>query len=175
VLEAREALMTALDEFQVRADAELAALLQRELLECVDGYEALKRREGALDFLDLLLRARDLVRGNREVREYFQQRFTRIFVDEFQDTDPLQAELLVLLSADDPAVDRWEDVRPLPGKLFIVGDPKQSIYRFRRADVDTYRRVRDLLVRAGAVPVELRQSFRSVANIQRAVNAAFAP
>ena len=56
-------------------------------------------------------------------------------MDEFQDTDPLQAELLLLLAADDPAERDWTAVRPVPGKLFIVGDPKQSIYRFRRADV----------------------------------------
>jgi ATP-dependent exoDNAse (exonuclease V) beta subunit len=63
----------------------------------------------------------------------------------------------------------------VPGKLFIVGDPKQSIYRFRRADVDVYRRVCEMLIARGATPVELRRSFRSVPNIQRAVNAAFAP
>ena len=68
----------------------------------------------------------------------FRTRFTCLFVDEFQDTDPLQAELLLLLAADDPAEREWTRVRPVPGKLFIVGDPKQSIYRFRQ------RRRRDL-------------------------------
>jgi ATP-dependent exoDNAse (exonuclease V) beta subunit len=174
VLDARDALVAALDDFQRRADADLAAALQTELVECVKRYEALKTREGALDFLDLLLRARDLVRDDEEVRRHFQQRFTRIFVDEFQDTDPLQAELLLLLSADDPRETRWEHVRPQPGKLFIVGDPKQSIYRFRRADVDIYRRVCAVLEGAGARRVELKTSFRSVPNIQRTVNAAFA-
>ena len=175
VLEARDALTEALADFQVRADADLAALLHAELSACVDAYERLKAREGAMDFLDLLLRARDLVRGNRAVRSHFQERFARIFVDEFQDADPLQAELLLLLAADDPDETRWESVRPLPGKLFIVGDPKQSIYRFRRADVDTYMRVCRQLVAAGATPVELRKSYRSVPNIQRVVNAAFRP
>ena len=174
-LEARDALTEALADFQVRADADLAALLHAELSACVDAYERLKAREGAMDFLDLLLRARDLVRGNRAVRSHFQDRFARIFVDEFQDADPLQAELLLLLAADDPDETRWESVRALPGKLFIVGDPKQSIYRFRRADVDTYMRVCRQLVAAGATPVELRKSYRSVPNIQRVVNAAFRP
>jgi ATP-dependent exoDNAse (exonuclease V) beta subunit len=175
VLEARDALVFALNEFQMRADADLAALLRDELLECIERYEALKRREGALDFLDLLLRARNLVQGNRSVREHFQKRFRRIFVDEFQDTDPLQAELLILLSAQDPDETDWERVVPEPGKLFIVGDPKQSIYRFRRADVDIYSRVCQQLTQAGGHRLELRQSFRSVPNIQCAVNAAFAP
>jgi ATP-dependent exoDNAse (exonuclease V) beta subunit len=175
VLEARDRLTAALLDFQVRADADLAAVLHAELLTCVDRYQALKAREGALDFLDLLLLARDLVKNNIDVRRHFQKRFTRIFVDEFQDTDPLQAELLLLLAADDPAETRWQQVAPSPGKLFIVGDPKQSIYRFRRADVDVYQRVCQQLVDRGATPVELRRSFRSVPNIQRVVNAAFEP
>ena len=173
VLQARDQLMLALDDFQVQADADLAAVLQSELMECVDEYEALKRRAGSLDFLDLLLRARNLVRDDPSVRRHFQQRFRRIFVDEFQDTDPLQAELLLLLASSDPGETRWEHVRPEPGKLFVVGDPKQSIYRFRRADVDIYRRVCEQLVSHGATPLELRRSFRSVPAIQRFVNAAF--
>ena len=173
VLEARDALVMALMEFQVQADAELAALLHGELLACVDGYEALKQREGALDFLDLLVRARNLVRDDEVVRRDFQRRFKRIFVDEFQDTDPLQAELLMLLASGDPRERRWEHVTPEAGRLFVVGDPKQSIYRFRRADVDVYRRVCQLLRASGATRVELRKSFRAVPNIQRAVNVAF--
>ena len=99
----------------------------------------------------------------REVRRSFQQRFKRLFVDEFQDTDPLQAEILLLLAADDPAVADWRKVRPVPGKLFIVGDPKQSIYRFRRADVGIYRGVYEMLEAAGAKRVTLRTSFRAQA------------
>jgi ATP-dependent exoDNAse (exonuclease V) beta subunit len=175
VLDARSALSASLEEFRIAADADLAAVLHAELLDCVDRYEALKGREGALDFLDLLLRARNLVRDDGDVRRHFQQRFKRLFVDEFQDTDPLQAELLLLLAADNPEDSDWERVTPVPGKLFIVGDPKQSIYRFRRADVGTYQRVCERLHAAGAVRVELHRSFRAVPNIQRIVNAAFAP
>ena len=72
VLDARDRLMVALDDFMLRADADLSALLHEELLGCVDMYEALKAREGSLDFLDLLVRARDLVKGNEEVRAHFQ-------------------------------------------------------------------------------------------------------
>jgi ATP-dependent exoDNAse (exonuclease V) beta subunit len=175
VLDARDRLLAALDDFMLRADADLAALLHEELVGCVDMYEELKAREGALDFLDLLVRARDLIRGNAEVRAHFQGRFRRIFVDEFQDTDPLQAELLLLLAADDPSETRWQQVMPVAGKLFIVGDPKQSIYRFRRADVNVYRQVCEMLIARGATPVELQKSFRSVPNIQHLVNAAFQP
>ncbi|MEQ1757153.1 MAG: UvrD-helicase domain-containing protein [Vicinamibacterales bacterium] len=174
VLEARDGLIGALHDFRVQADADLAATLHTELLECLDEYERRKEAEGALDFLDLLVRARDLVRRDGEVREHFQQRFTRIFVDEFQDTDPIQAELLLLLAADDPRQTVSTSVLPVPGKLFVVGDPKQSIYRFRRADLAVYRQVCGQLENAGAIRVELRRSFRSLPAIQRFVNAAFA-
>ena len=96
-----------LDQFRMAADADLAALLQQELRGALDRYEEMKAKSGALDFLDLLLVARNLVRDNRHVREGFQQRFRRIFVDEFQDTDPLQAEILLLLAADDPSETDW--------------------------------------------------------------------
>ncbi len=97
------------------------------------------------------------------MRRHLQQKFTRIFVDEFQDTDPIQAEILLLLADG------------VPGKLFIVGDPKQAIYRFRGADVETYWRVRDQIASGGGRVLRLRTSYRSVPAIQRFVNAAFAP
>ena len=172
---ARDELQAELNRFESDANADLAALLREELRACADTYEQAKAKAGALDFLDLLLKARNLVRDDAEVRRSFQQRFKRLFVDEFQDTDPLQAEILLLLAADDPAVTDWRKVRPIPGKLFIVGDPKQSIYRFRRADVGIYRKVYEMLQAAGAKPVTLRTSFRARPNIQRTINAAFAP
>jgi ATP-dependent exoDNAse (exonuclease V) beta subunit len=175
VLGAHAELLAELEAFARDADADLAALIQPALLETVDRYEQLKERAAALDFVDLLLRARDLVRDRGEVRADLQGRLTHIFVDEFQDTDPLQAEIVLLLSASDPAVARWQDVTPAPGKLFLVGDPKQSIYRFRRADVGTYQAVKDLLVARGAASVNLTTSFRAISSIQNLVNAAFAP
>ena len=175
LLERRTRLRAALDDFVRRAGADLAPRLRDELWPVVEGYEALKKRAGCLDFLDLLLRARDLVRENTEVRAELQRRFTHLFVDEFQDTDPLQVEILLLLAADDPRERDWRRVRPVAGKLFLVGDPKQSIYRFRRADVALYERVKRQLVAAGAAPVDLSVSFRAVPEIQEAVNAAFAP
>jgi len=175
VWRARENLQNTLTGFEADANADLAAALRQELRGCVSAYEAAKSKAGALDFLDLLLKTRDLIRDNPEVRSSFQQRFRRIFVDEFQDTDPLQAEILLLLAADDPARTNWRETRPVSGKLFLVGDPKQSIYRFRRADVGIYRSVYEMLQTAGARRVTLRTSFRARPNIQRAINAAFAP
>ena len=175
LVEALETLRAHLDQFRMDADADLAAALQQELMGAVDQYARLKSRAGALDFLDLLLKARDLVRGNETVRRGFQLRFTHLFVDEFQDTDPLQAEILLLLASADPAETNWRAVTPVPGRLFIVGDPKQSIYRFRRADVGIYREVSRRLESGGARLLKLTTSFRSVPNIQACINAAFAP
>jgi ATP-dependent helicase/nuclease subunit A len=172
---AHEGLLGAVEEFATLANADLAALLHTELRGTIARYEALKQAAGRVDFFDLLLRARDLVRDNPDVRAELQGRFSHVFVDEFQDTDPLQAEILLLLTADDPAVADWREVTPRPGKLFVVGDPKQSIYRFRRADVGIYQVVKERLGRRGVACLYLRTSFRSVPALQALVNAAFAP
>ena len=161
VLAARERLFADLQQFRKDADADLAASLQQELGGATARYQDLKRAAGSLDFADLLARARDLIRDDAGVRAHLRRKFTRIFVDEFQDTDPLQAEILRLLAGD------------VPGKLFIVGDPKQAIYRFRGTDVATYWRVRDELQARGGRVLQLTTSYRSVPSIQRFVNAAF--
>jgi ATP-dependent exoDNAse (exonuclease V) beta subunit len=171
--DAHRSLYEALVEFARDADADLAALLQHELLETIDRYERLKQRSGRLDFVDLLIRARNLIRDNDDVRADFQTRFTHVFVDEFQDTDPLQAEILLLLAADDAGTREWRDVSPAPGKLFLVADPKQSIYRFRRADVSIYLDVKRQLAACGAECLHLTTSFRAVPGIQNAVNTVF--
>jgi ATP-dependent exoDNAse (exonuclease V) beta subunit len=168
----RDGLAEDLASFQRRARADLSAHLQNELQELVSRYEAHKSKRGRLDFLDLLARARDLLKGNAEVRRELQASFTHIFVDEFQDTDPLQVEILLLLAAADPDEDDWRKITPVPGKLFLVADPKQSIYRFRRADVALYQRVKNHLVRGGARRAHLTVSFRSVPAIQDLVNSA---
>ena len=172
LLDERESLQESLKEFRKRAGADRAAHLQNELPELVERYQEIKAKAGRLDFLDLLARARDLIRENRALREELQNRFTHIFVDEFQDTDPLQAEILVLLSSDDSSVDDWRRVKPRRGKLFVVADPKQSIYRFRRADVSLYQQIKRQLMEAGAERIFLSVSFRSSPEIQEMVNAA---
>jgi ATP-dependent exoDNAse (exonuclease V) beta subunit len=170
----RDAAKARLDRFVRDAGADLAPTLRDDLWPVVEEYERLKARAGCLDFLDLLRHARDLVRRDATVRAELQQKTTHVFVDEFQDTDPLQAEILLLLAADDPRETDWRRARPSPGKLFLVGDPKQSIYRFRRADVTLYESVKRQVEAAGAAVLHLTVSFRSVPSIQQAVNAAFA-
>jgi ATP-dependent helicase/nuclease subunit A len=169
----RDELLVWIGDFRRRADADLAAQLREEMTGLVDEYQERKRRQGKLDFVDLLIAARDLVRDQPAVRRYLQERFTHLFIDEFQDTDPLQAEILLLLASSDPAESDWRRAAPAPGKLFLVGDPKQSIYKFRRADIVLYRQVRDDLIGRGVRLVHLTKSFRAVPNIQQFVNAAF--
>ncbi len=121
-------------------------------------YASERRRRGLLNFNDLLTTAAALLRENGEVREKLQNRFRWLFVDEFQDTDPIQAEVLFYLAAraGQKAGD-WSQLELRPGALFIVGDPKQSIYRFRRADIETYNLVRERMDEV----IALSTSFRS--------------
>ncbi len=175
IIASRDALKQQLDQFVAAAEADLAAALQGELQEVVVRYQALKQRSGGLDFMDMLMGLRDMLRDDRAVRNELQQRFTHLFVDEFQDTDPLQAEILLLLAASDPANNDPARVVPVAGKLFVVGDPKQAIYRFRRADVLLYERVKEQLCRHGGQVVHLSTSFRALPAIQAAINISFAP
>ena len=169
----REELLRWIGDFRRRADADLAALLRDEMQGILEEYAIRKQRAGKLDFCDLLLKTRELICERAEVRAYLQNRFTHIFVDEFQDTDPLQSEILLLLAADDPAESNWMNATPKPGKLLLVGDPKQSIYKFRRADIEQYQDLRQRLKDRKVDSVRLTTSFRAVRNIQQCVNAAF--
>jgi ATP-dependent helicase/nuclease subunit A len=137
-------------------------------------HARLRAERGLLTFQDLLLGAARLLRERAAVRRYFRGRFTHLLVDEFQDTDPLQAEVILYLTADDPAQRDWRCCRPVPGSLFVVGDPKQSIYRFRRADIATYQQVREIILGAGGAVVELDASFRTVPALVAWANGVFA-
>ena len=140
----------------------LAPVLERLRTWALD-YAAQRRREGRLTFHDLLVLARDLLRDQPAVRRAAGRRWRRLLIDEFQDTDPLQVELAHSLAGDGG--------EPEAGRLFFVGDPKQSIYRFRRADIGVYRQARD--AHAGGL-LQLSASFRTVPGVVAAVNAVFA-
>ena len=139
----------------------------------LDRYEKAKRRRRTLDFQDLLLRTRDMLARSRTARDYFKSEYRFILVDEFQDTDPLQTEIVFFLAErrGDFAED-WESVRLQPGKLFLVGDPKQSIYGFRRADLDLYGKVKEIIRQQGEVR-NLYVNFRTVPSIIAVVNRVF--
>jgi ATP-dependent exoDNAse (exonuclease V) beta subunit len=135
-----------------------------------------RRASGELQFHDLLVLARALLR-RPDVRGRAHERYQRLLLDEFQDTDPIQIELAVRIAAADPQSERagtapWDEVEVAPGHLFVVGDPKQSIYRFRRADISTFL---GAARRFGAVGrrVELTANFRTVGPIIAWVNSTF--
>lgn len=135
------------------------------LLPARDAAAEARIRYGKLNYEDLLLKARDLLRDNPEVRCYFRRRFPYLFVDEFQDTDPIQAEVMLLLAGESDTERDWRRMRPRPGALFVVGDPKQSIYRFRRADIETYNHVRQLIEQGGGRIAELTRNYRSAGRL----------
>ena len=143
--------------------------------DAVQSYAQSRRSSGQLTFQDLLEMASQLLKNNPDVRRHFQDRYQCLFVDEFQDTDPIQAEMLLYLTGDDPNETDWRKLTPRPGSLFLVGDGKQSIYRFRRADVETFRLVRDRIVDTGGDVANLNTSFRSLGRLCDWVNDAFEP
>jgi ATP-dependent helicase/nuclease subunit A len=136
-------------------------------------YDRLRRECGGLNYQDLLIKAAALLREKPQVRKYFRQRFTHLLVDEFQDTDPIQAEVMLLLTSQRETETHWRKCRPVDGSLFVVGDPRQSIYRFRRADIATYSQVRRIIERSGGQIVTLSANFRTVGPLVEWVNATF--
>ncbi len=124
--------------------------------------------EGVMDFDDLVRRVRDLLASSPEARRALRRRYSVMLIDEFQDTDPLQVDI-ALAFATDPDTGALE-----PGRLFLVGDPKQSIYRFRRADMAVYARTRNTIENAGGEFPELVVNRRCRKPIVDWVNAVFA-
>ena len=136
-------------------------------------YPARRKADGVATFEDLLVWSRDVLRDDGEARAYFQQKYSHILIDEFQDTDPLQAEMAFYLAAQpnaDVSGRDWHTIPLHPGKLFIVGDAKQSIYRFRRADIGVTQLVKDSKQMESLTLSENRRSQKPVLDW---VNAAF--
>jgi ATP-dependent helicase/nuclease subunit A len=159
----------------VRVDEELTGLLWRLLVPFAEDFRERFIREGHLSFDGLLVRARNLVRDQDHVRADLKRRYQTILIDEFQDTDPIQYEILLYLAEAQGAVAKdWRKVKLTPGKVFVVGDPKQSIYAFRRADIEAYLEVVERIIKAqNGVECRLTTNFRSNAAILDVVNGAF--
>ena len=137
-------------------------------------YRDYKLDAALLDFDDLLYHARDLLRDHESVRKALTRRYSHILVDEFQDTDPLQAEIIWRLAGEGDPGGPWQERVIRPGALFLVGDPKQAIYRFRGADVQTYLEARDaLLKRDPTCVISISANFRSREPILTYVNEHF--
>jgi ATP-dependent helicase/nuclease subunit A len=131
-------------------------------------------RSGRVGFDGLLALARDLLRDHTGVREALKSRFGMLLVDEFQDTDPLQYEIVLFLGEVEGgrSANAYEAALQ-PGRLFIVGDAKQSIYRFRGADYEAFSRAVGRIVESGGLSLELTTNFRSLPDLLTPINALF--
>ncbi len=150
----------------------------QELLSLVRPFLATVHRafavSGWMSFDGLLVRAKALLRDHPAVRARLKRSYRAILVDEFQDTDPMQYEIMLYLAEREGVAQRsWQDLDLEPGKLFIVGDPKQSIYAFRRADIEAFQRVVDKILVGGGVAYSLRTNFRSDQTVLAVVNEVF--
>ncbi|MFQ5903353.1 MAG: UvrD-helicase domain-containing protein [Candidatus Binatia bacterium] len=138
---------------------------------CREGFV----KKGFVSFDGLLGRARSLVRDHLPVREELKRHFKAILIDEFQDTDPIQYEILLYLTEQiGRRAKDWRKVKLTPGKIFVVGDPKQSIYAFRRADIEAYLEVVQEIIQAqNGIECRLTTNFRSHEGILNVVNGIF--
>lgn len=164
VLAKAEAALDALEHALAVADQDLCARLREELRPVAARYLDTARRTGELGYTDVLTLTRDLLARDPTVVAELRARYPILMVDEFQDTEPVQAEVVLRIAGDAGTLSRG---------LVLVGDPKQSIYGFRRADLRMYRQTRDALLGGEVRHARLRTSHRAVAPIQRFVNLAF--
>ncbi len=158
-----ETLSSVLAQCRQRALAGVLGLIIR----FVEQEAESRAREGLLTFDDLIVMARDILAASPSAVNYLRDRYDVMLIDEFQDTDPLQMEIARAF-ATDPTTGRLEQ-----GRFFVVGDPKQSIYRFRRADMAVYWKTLDDLIREGASKAELSLNRRSRPEVLSWVNAVF--
>ncbi len=143
------------DDFLIGTTRDLLTLYERILTE----YQNTKLSQGKLDFSDLQIKIRDLLKSNEEIRQELVSRHKYYMVDEYQDTNELQYNLVM-----------WLTNKLKNANLFIVGDPKQSIYAFRGADVSIFEKTRNKIVENAGLAISLRENFRSLSTIIAFVN-----
>ncbi len=143
---------------------------------CMDRMSEVMRKQGNLSFFDYKLYLRDMLRkdaeGNHRLIEHIYKRHSHFLIDEFQDTDPMQAEIFFYLAAEEFDPD-WKKCIAHPGSLFIVGDPKQSIYRFKNADVASFKKARSLFTGRNGEVLKLTSNFRSTFTLHQWFNKVF--
>ena len=146
------------------------------LMDCIPLVEAYKKEKGLLTYFDYLYYLRNMLKKDAEeggeLIAYIKNRHSYFLIDEFQDTDPMQAEIFFYLSAEKPVAD-WRKCVPSPGSIFIVGDPKQSIYRFRSADVTSFLNVKKLFTDEVGEVLALPCNFRSTKTLIEYYNGVF--
>ncbi len=156
-------------------DHAIAALCDR-IAHCTLEAAEQRRAAGRLEFHDLLARSRDLLRASPQARASLHRKYRHLLLDEFQDTDPIQIEIAALIAAGehgDAVGPAWDQLDTISGQLFFVGDPKQSIYRFRRADIELYDDAQRRFGHQIGETATLGVNYRSTVSIMAWVNAVF--
>ena len=149
----------------------LFALAFELLKPFADNVQKEMLHQNYLTFDEIIAKTHNLLLTKKAVRQEIKLSYDNIFIDEFQDTDPIQGEIMLFLAEKlDTFATCWQDLILEQGKLFIVGDPKQSIYRFRGADISAYQEFCNLLTRQGAQTCVLQNNFRSASEIIEYVN-----
>jgi len=157
------------ERWRERAHGEVVRELRASLL---PRLEAARLEASSAGFDDLLADAARVLRERRSARERLACRYRVVLIDEVQDTDPVQAEVALLLTRALEETGAWHERPPEPGRLFAVGDPKQSIYRFRGADVTTFSRLERVVPEENRA--SLSRNFRSVPGLCAWFNHVFA-
>ena len=177
VRDSAAALLESIDEAVASLMVPAINTVVAEMCVSLHAEATLRQQRGELEYHDLLILARNLLVGEdrREVHTQLHARYRHIMLDEFQDTDPIQAEIAIRLASPQMCgVDGWEQLPVPAGRLFTVGDPKQSIYRFRRADIATYLQAKHRSTADSASKVvELVTNFRSTPAVLDWVNSTF--
>lgn len=167
------------EPFQAAWRPYIHRLAMAVLVQARESYAQTRRRDSVVNYVDLLRVTAEMLRTRPAVRRALQKKYRHLFIDEFQDTDPIQAEIFLMLAADeDPSVGPASSPASLPlrpGALFVVGDPKQSIFRFRRADIDIYNRVAQRIKDTGGEVLALTANFRSLPKVCELANTVFPP
>ncbi len=146
------------------------------LIRCMVRLEEVMRQKGYMTYFSYLFYLRNMLRedvrkGGNLIRHIY-DRHSFFLIDEFQDTNPLQAEIFFYLTAENP-MEKWYMCVPKQGSLFVVGDPKQSIYRFRGADVGSFLQVKELFEKSGGEILDLTSNFRSTDELRKYYNKVF--
>ena len=155
-------------------DVVLHGIVSGEIWRICRDYVEYCRKNHIVSLNDMLLLTAKLVRDHPRVRAKLHNKYRTFFVDEYQDTDPIQTDILFAITADRYDPD-WHKCMPRPGSLFLVGDPKQGIYRFRGADISLWQEAENVMKATGGEIIYLYKNFRSTDEICDAVTKVFGP
>ncbi len=146
------------------------------VIDCMHLMSDKLRKEGVLNFIDYKIYLKEMLKKDvatgHKLIDYIYKDHSYFMIDEFQDTDPMEAEIFFYLAAETFDLD-WRKCVPHAGSLFIVGDPKQSIYRFKNADIPSFKKVRSLFSGSNGEVLQLSSNFRSTFSLHQWFNNVF--